>query len=159
MTLHRHFVLIAAVDENMGMARQGKIPWHCPEDIEHFKYLTENETVIMGRKTWDSLPEKFRPLPKRNNIIISRQLNYAKGAIVKRNFEAALYEASKLKKRIFVIGGADIYKQALKSTKLTQALISVIPGNYKCDLFFPLDKKHILSAHKQERPTFTLYTL
>ena len=65
--------IIVAYDEDRAIAKDGKIPWHIPEDLKHFKETTLNRAIIMGRKTWDSLPLKFRPLPNRMNIVLTRQ--------------------------------------------------------------------------------------
>ena len=65
------FSLIAAIDSNSGIAKDGSIPWYCPEDLHHFKEMTTGHVVIMGRLTWESLPSKIRPLPHRINVVIS----------------------------------------------------------------------------------------
>ena len=75
--------LIAAVARNGIIGKDNALPWHLPADLRHFKALTTGHTVIMGRKTWESLPEKFRPLPGRRNIVVTRNAGYgAPGASV-----------------------------------------------------------------------------
>jgi dihydrofolate reductase len=89
----------------------GAIPWHVPEDMRRFKELTMGSTVVMGRLTWESLPEKFRPLPGRHNIVVTRQASYdAPGAEVAASVEQAL---ERPEGDIWVIGGASIYEQSL----------------------------------------------
>ena len=68
--------LVAAVAKNGCIGKDGHLPWHLPEDMKHFKELTTGKVVVMGRKTWESLPEKFRPLPDRKNVVVTRQEGY-----------------------------------------------------------------------------------
>jgi dihydrofolate reductase len=98
-----------AADRVIGM--NGTLPWHLPEDMRRFKELTMGATVVMGRVTWESLPERFRPLPGRRNIVVTRQPSYgATGAEVAPSVEAALQLADG---DVWVIGGASIYEQAV----------------------------------------------
>jgi len=106
-------VLIAAVARNRVIGRDNQLLWDVPEDMAHFKALTQGHAVLMGRKTWESLPARYRPLPGRRNIVVSRQPGYAvPGAELTPSLEAALTLAAR-QQTIFVIGGADIYRQAL----------------------------------------------
>ena len=106
-------VLIAAVASNRVIGRDNQLIWNIPEDMAHFKTLTAGHTVLMGRKTWESLPPRFRPLPDRRNIVISRQADYAApGAELANSLESGLALAA-TNEIIFIIGGADIYRQAL----------------------------------------------
>jgi dihydrofolate reductase len=90
----------------------GTIPWRLPEDLAHFKELTLNGAVIMGRRTWDSLPERFRPLADRHNIVITRQADWrAEGATVVHSLAEALAAAAGAS--VWVIGGGEIYRQAM----------------------------------------------
>jgi dihydrofolate reductase len=105
--------LIAAVDKNLGLGCDNALLWHCSLDQQHFKKITLGHAVIMGRKTWDSLPERFRPLPGRRNIVLSRSPDWqAPGAQVVHSLEAA-WEAATGSERAYVIGGAQIYALAL----------------------------------------------
>jgi dihydrofolate reductase len=109
--------LIWAQARQRVIGHQGTMPWHLPEDLAHFKALTLGHPVIMGRKTWDSLPEKFRPLPGRTNVVITRQLNWReKGVEAASNLSEALQiceHISDKPKEVWIIGGAQIYAQAL----------------------------------------------
>ncbi len=101
--------LIWAQSASGVIGRAGSIPWRLPEDMAHFRELTIGHTVVMGRRTWESLPARFRPLPGRRNVVLTRQANYvAEGAEVKTSFEDALVGDD-----IWVIGGAEIYVLAL----------------------------------------------
>ena len=92
----------------------GGIPWHLPEDLAHFRELTTGSTVVMGRKTWDSLPERFRPLPGRANVVVTRQADWrADGAETAGSVEEALREHASGGRAAWVIGGGEIYRQAL----------------------------------------------
>ncbi|MGF2948294.1 dihydrofolate reductase [Microbacterium alcoholitolerans] len=88
----------------------GGMPWHVPEDLAHFKEVTLGAPVVMGRKTWDSLPERFRPLPGRENIVITRQQDWtAEGA----RRAASVHDAVRGLDRVWVIGGAEIFAQVI----------------------------------------------
>jgi len=104
--------LIYARAANGVIGKDGVMPWHVPEDMAHFKQLTHGCPVIMGRKTWDSLPPKFRPLPGRTNIVITREADWqADGAQRAGSLEEALAQAGDAPD-IWVIGGGQIYAQA-----------------------------------------------
>jgi dihydrofolate reductase len=105
--------LIYARSRNGVIGRDGQLPWHLPADLAHFKQTTLGQAVVMGRKTWDSLPERFRPLPGRTNIVITRQTDWhAPGALVAHSLEQAM-SLCPTPGPLWVIGGADIYAQAL----------------------------------------------
>jgi len=89
---------------------EGGMPWHVPEDLAHFKTVTLGAPVVMGRKTWDSLPERFRPLPDRENIVITRQQDWAaEGA----RRAATVADAVRGQDRVWIIGGAEIFRQVI----------------------------------------------
>jgi len=101
--------IVVAMTNNNVIGQDGDMPWHLPTDLAHFKKLTSQHVVVMGRRTWESIG---RPLPNRLNIIVSRQSNYiAKGGVVVHSLEEATSTAGD--RRIFVIGGGQIYKEAL----------------------------------------------
>ena len=109
MPLH----LIYARAANGVIGKDNTIPWHIPEDMAHFKQLTQGCAVIMGRKTWDSLPPRFRPLPGRTNIVVTRQDDWtAEGAQRAASLPAALAMCD-TNQTTWVIGGAQIYAEAL----------------------------------------------
>lgn len=106
-------VIIAAVAKNRVIGKDNTLIWNIPADMAHFKALTTGQTVIMGRKTWESLPPRFRPLPGRRNIVISRQTDYAApGAELADSLDAALQLVARAD-IAFVIGGEQIYRQAM----------------------------------------------
>jgi len=128
--------LIVGLGRNREIGRDNGLLWHLPGDLPRFKALTMGHAVIMGRKTWDSLPERFRPLPGRRNIVLSRQpaLQLA-GAEVFRTLEEAL-AACAADDRVFVIGGAQIYTQALPLADRLE-LTEVDADFPDADAFFP----------------------
>lgn len=128
-------VLVAAVAKNRVIGRDNQLLWHIPADMAHFKQLTAGQPVIMGRKTWESLPPRFRPLPGRRNIVISRQADYlADGAEIAGSLEMALKMTSTVK-TVFVIGGEQIYAQAITlATRLEITEVSLSPEG---DAWFP----------------------
>jgi dihydrofolate reductase len=108
--------LIYARAANGVIGYQNTLPWHLPEDLAHFKRLTQGCPVIMGRRTWESLPPRFRPLPGRLNLVLSRQGLAADGATVLPGLPQALNHCSQQNPapaEVWVIGGAQIYAQAL----------------------------------------------
>ena len=128
-------VIIAAVAKNRVIGKDNTLIWNIPEDMAHFKALTSGQTVIMGRKTWESLPPRFRPLPGRRNIVISRNPAYdAPGATLAGSLEEAVRLAQD-DAEVFVIGGAEIYRQALP---LAQRLyLTEVARDFDADAFFP----------------------
>lgn len=107
-----------------------KLLWRLPEDMKHFSELTRNGTVVMGRRTWDSLPERFRPLPERNNIIISRSLETAEGASVSNDLSKILQV--KASSDVWVIGGGEIYYQAMPyvtELHITRVFVTDVVGS------------------------------
>jgi dihydrofolate reductase len=103
--------LVWAQAEGGVIGRDGGLPWHLPEDLAHFKTLTMGSTVVMGRATWDSLPPRFRPLPGRHNVVLSRTPGWAAdGATAAGSLTEALTAASG---DLWVIGGASVYQEAM----------------------------------------------
>lgn len=89
---------------------EGGMPWYVPEDLAHFKETTQGAPIVMGRKTWDSLPERFRPLPGRDNIVVTRQQDWtAEGA----RRAATVSEAVRGREKVWIIGGAEIFRQVI----------------------------------------------
>jgi len=126
--------LIAAVARNGVIGIGNRLPWHLPADLKHFKALTLGHAVIMGRKTWESLPEKFRPLPGRHNIVITRNTSYrVEGATVATSLPAALAAADG--SEAFVIGGAELYAAALPLADRLQ--LTEIDATFEGDTWFP----------------------
>ncbi|NMM75173.1 dihydrofolate reductase [Acidovorax sp. SRB_14] len=105
--------LIYARAANGVIGHNGTMPWHLPEDLAHFKRLTSGCPVVMGRKTWDSLPERFRPLPGRRNIVITRQDDWSQNGIQRASSLRDALQMCEQDATVWVMGGAQIYAQAL----------------------------------------------
>jgi dihydrofolate reductase len=132
MPLH----LIYARSRNNVIGKNGDLPWHLPEDLAHFKRTTLGQAVVMGRITWESIPEKFRPLPGRRNVVVSRQADYiASGAAVVTSLQAALafFPSDEV---VWLIGGAQLYAQALPLA--AQLVVTEIDADFEGDAFAPL---------------------
>ena len=127
--------MIYARAANGVIGKDGVMPWHLPEDLAHFKRLTQGWPVVMGRKTWDSLPPRFRPLPGRTNIVITRQTGWsAAGAqsVASLDIALALCQGSA---EVWIIGGAQIFAQA---EPLAQRIeVTEIAQNFDGDAFAP----------------------
>jgi dihydrofolate reductase len=137
--------LVAAVSQNGVIGANGKLPWHLPEDLAHFKKLTLGHPIVMGRRTWVSLG---KPLPGRENIVISRQPGFAApGASVAASLEGAIALCAG-EPVAFVIGGAEIYAAALP---LADGLVlTEIQQDYEGDTRFPeWDRKAWLASQKE----------
>ena len=141
------FAIIAAVDADFGIGKNGTLPWQLPADLKHFKTITataspnKKNAVIMGRKTWESLPEQFQPLPGRVNLVLSRQgdLKLPAGVLWTDNFDTALQQLSKesLIDQIFVIGGAKIFNETITHPACRKIYLTHIAKSFHCDCFFP----------------------
>ena len=131
--------LIAALTQNNVIGRNNDLPWHLPDDMKYFMNTTKGHAVIMGRKNYDSLPTKFKPLKDRHNIVISANGDYkAAGATIVDSWKAALNEAKKHTandQEIFVIGGAQIYALALPIAD--RLYLTEIQTTLEGDTFFP----------------------
>lgn len=127
--------IIAAMTEDRVIGCNGRIPWKIPEETKLFKELTTGNTVIMGRNTWDSLPEKFKPLPNRTNIIVSTAMGEQDGAIVCKTIQEAVQIACNHAGEIYCIGGAKVYSAILPLSETLH--ISWIKRQYKGEVYFP----------------------
>ena len=132
--------LIFARARNGVIGKDNQLPWHLPEDLAHFKRTTLGQPVIMGRKTWDSLPPKFRPLPGRVNLVVTRQTDWqASGATVAHSLAQAQSMCDPAQE-VWVIGGAEIYAQALpyaRKAVITEIDITVDGGDAFAPQFGP----------------------
>ena len=146
------FKIIVARDLNMGIGLDGELPWAIMEDMKHFKNLTsktKNENkqncVIMGRKTYESIPEKYFPLKDRINIILSKTLKNIENGVVLGSIDSVLNYVNKNKKQIessYIIGGQNIYIDFLNMGVVSEIFETVIEGRYECDRFLPVFKNN-----------------
>jgi len=125
--------IVVAHSENGVIGRDGELPWRLPSDLKRFRELTVGSAVVMGRKTYESLPPRFRPLPERRNIVLSTDPVYAAdGAEVFGDLASALDASGE---RCFVIGGGETYRQALPHASRVYA--TRVEGACDGDAFFP----------------------
>jgi dihydrofolate reductase len=131
--------LIVAIGKNGEIGKNNDLLWHLPADMRFFKETTQGGTVIMGRKNWDSIPEKFRPLANRENIILTRNNNFsAQGAQVFTNWDDCIAHCKSISdKEIFIIGGAQVYDLALSAGDVDRMLITHVDAAFDADTFFP----------------------
>ena len=132
MPLH----LIYARAANGVIGKDNRLPWHLPEDMAHFKQLTQGCPVVMGRKTWDSLPPRFRPLPGRTNIVVTRQPDWqSEGAHRAGSLAEALAQCD-VGQTVLVIGGAQIYAEALPLADCVE--VTEIAQDFDGDAYAPV---------------------
>lgn len=148
---------IVAISQNNCIGKDGDLPWHIPEDLKHFKDITNGHTVIMGRKTWESIPEKFRPLKNRENIIITRNEDYdvPDGVKIFTSFERAVEHCRN--KYAFVIGGASLYNLAMDF--VDTLYITHVDREVDGDTFFPeIDLDVWKETERDDREGFSFVT-
>ena len=127
-------IIIAAMDQEKAIGKDGDIPWHYPEDMNHFKEKTTGYSVLMGRKTYESLPEDFRPLPDRENIVLTRSdPEFNESVKVVNSLEEAYQSAEN--EKLFIAGGASVYEQTLEDAD--RMILTRIPETHDGDTFFP----------------------
>jgi len=144
--------VIVAQCKNRGIGLNNKIPWHLSADLKRFKELTTgdgNNAVIMGRNTWVSLNTKPNPLPKRQNIVLTRQIKIPiiriknnSPAFMPSLAEAIQYCKKRKVEQVWIIGGASLYKTALHSAHIDNIYLTRINDDFKCDTFFPIIPSH-----------------
>jgi len=141
------FSIIVAFDSGYGIGKSGNLAWSLSADLKHFKEITmavtdpaKKNALIMGRKTWESLPAKFRPLPGRANMVLSKNglLSLPEGVLSAPSLDEALDQLTlPLIENIFVIGGAQIYADAIRHPLCQKLFVTHVQGTYDCDTFFP----------------------
>ena len=127
--------LIYARAANGVIGKNNAMPWHLPEDLAHFKRLTQGWPVIMGRKTWDSLPARFRPLPGRTNVVITRQADWQEAGARPASSLADALSLCAASEEVWVIGGAQIYAQAEPLADRIE--VTEIDRDFEGDAFAP----------------------
>jgi len=126
---------IVAMDRNGLIGAGSRLPWHLPDDMRRFRQITMGKPVLMGRKTYESIPDRLRPLPGRTNIVLTQQLDYeAPGCTIVHSLAQALAAASE-HDELMVIGGARLYEQLL--SQADRIYLTQIDGEFEGDVFFP----------------------
>ncbi len=147
-------IIIAAIAKNNVIGKDNKIPWYISEDFKHFKELTKGYPIIMGKNTFLSLPKK--PLPERENIVITFANDSfffdSESVIIKHSLEDAIDYAKTLQKdKIFIIGGASVYKQAMEKNIADILEITIVDGVYDGDTYFPEINKNIWNLVREDK--------
>lgn len=144
----RPFNIIVAVDVENGIGKDGQLPWYLPGDLRNFREITshprlphQQNVVMMGRKTWESIPLDVRPLRNRINVVLTRNRDFSspKGVLIAKDFEQSFTQLEKLKHKIsdiFVIGGQQIFDTALNYPQCQNLYITHILESFDCDTFF-----------------------
>ena len=141
--------LIVAKSKHNVIGDKGRIPWHIPNDLKRFKELTTGKTVIMGRKTFESLPEEYKPLPNRVNIVLSTDKTYQTNCcIVTDDLKKALRKAGS-DKEVFIIGGEQVYKEGLRYAD--KIYVTEVDGEFKGDTYFPILNKNWKEVKREEK--------
>lgn len=131
--------LIVAMDAKRGIGKNNDLMWHLPADMNFFKETTKNQIVVMGRRNYDSIPEKYRPLPNRLNVVLTRNKNFeAENCLVFNSLKDCLkHFENEEELKVFIIGGGEIYKMALDANCLDEMFITYVDGVFDADTFFP----------------------
>jgi dihydrofolate reductase len=138
--------IIVAISKNNAIGKDNTLLWNIPEDLKHFKEITSGHTIIMGRKTFESIG---RPLPNRRNIVITRDDSYAHNGIEIANSLIKALDVCKYEDEVFVIGGGEIYKQALPFAD--KLYVTHVEKEYTGDAFFPeISKEEWVEISKEE---------
>jgi dihydrofolate reductase len=155
----KEVVLIAALDANNGIGKDNDIPWRktkelqerFKEDMALFQAYTLNQAVIMGRKTYESIPPKFRPLKERINIVVLSQsgLYTTEPIFVQNSLQGALTKAHQVRDIAFLAGGGQIYQEALQNNFVDRMYLSHLKDQFECDTFFPQFDKSQWNVSKQ----------
>jgi dihydrofolate reductase len=142
-----HLIYARAANGVIGL--NNTMPWHLPEDLAHFKQLTHGNPVVMGRKTWDSLPARFRPLPGRTNIVVTRNADWsAEGVVRASSLEEALQAGAQHGDTVWVMGGAQIYAQALPLADVVE--VTIIDQDFEGDAYAPQLGAEWVETHRQD---------
>ena len=164
-----NFAIIVATDLGNGIGKGNTLPWNFPEDLKNFKQITTQapegkiNAVIMGRKTWESIPEKFRPLPNRINVVLSSQeLQLPENVFLSKSLNKSLDLLSKKENinKIFIIGGAQLYNEAINHPNFNELYLTKINKTYDCDTFFPkinLSQFNLITESNSHQLTFLHY--
>lgn len=132
--------LIVAMDEKRGIGKNNDLMWHLPNDMRFFQQQTTGHTVIMGRKNWDSIPLRFRPLPNRRNIVLTRNKEFTDvGCEVFYDLTACLNALTHAgESLVYIIGGGQIYQEALSLGYVDEMYITYVHHVFDADTFFPV---------------------
>jgi len=125
--------IIAAIGKNNALGKDNQLLWRLPKDLKHFKIMTENHPIVMGRKTYESIG---KPLPNRTNIVVSRKENwFSEEILIVSKLKEAVKFAKKIDEEVFIIGGGEIYNQTMELAD--RLVITYVDQDFEADTFFP----------------------
>jgi dihydrofolate reductase len=140
--------IVVAHSRNQVIGARGGLPWHLPSDMRRFRELTSGGAVVMGRRTYDSLPDAFKPLPRRRNVVVSSNRAYVcPGAELHASLDAALEACQR---HCFVIGGSEVYAQALPL--VDRLYVTHVDAEVEGDVFFPRISRDEWRCSEQSEP-------
>lgn len=148
--------LIVAVDKNGGIGKDNQLLWRLPADMKFFREMTTGHIVVTGRKNYESIPEKFRPLPNRENAVLTRNADYEAPCPVFGSLDDCLaHYANETERMVFIIGGGEIYRQAIATGKIDTFYVTHVDVALEADTFFPVEcleglKKEKLVRHEAD---------
>jgi dihydrofolate reductase / thymidylate synthase len=161
--MNDRFDMVVACDLNRGIGKNNQLPWRLSQDLQNFKRITTTTSeeglfnaVVMGRKTWESIPANYRPLPGRYNVVLTRNSNYVlpdgvfRCASIDDAFDTLIQGPVD---RVFIIGGAEIYNQAMQHERIGLLHLTEIRHRYDCDTFFPEYKQYFQLVSSSEIET------
>jgi dihydrofolate reductase len=151
--------LIVAIAENNAIGLNNDLLWRLPNDMKYFREITSNHHIITGRKNYISIPQKFRPLPNRTNLVLTRQADFNdEGSFTFNNLESAIdFAKSNNETELFIIGGGQIYKEALAKNLIDKMYVTHVHHHFEADTFFPeidnnvWQKTNTVSHEKDEK--------
>lgn len=154
--------LIVAIANNNAIGKDNNLLWHLPADMKFFRQTTTGHCIITGRKNYESIPPKFRPLKDRTNIVVTRNLKYSEPNIqVCNSIESAIqYAENQGEEEVFIIGGGQIYNEALAKGLIDKMYITHVNSVFEADTFFPdfdsakWNSSEILQLEKNEKNSF-----
>lgn len=156
-------VAIVAMDEDRVIGFKNKLPWHLPEDFRRFSKLTTGDTVLMGRNTYWSLPEKYRPLPNRQNVVVSTTMQAIEGVTIEKSpvdyiKKVKNGEISIQGEKLWIIGGEQIYRATCALWDLVE--LTLVNGKHEGDTFFPKFEKDfkLIDQEKSKECSFLTYS-
>ncbi len=154
------------MDAKRGIGKNNDLMWHLPADMNFFKETTKNQIVVMGRRNYDSIPEKYRPLPNRLNVILTRNKEFqAENCLVFNSLKDCLtHFENENERKVFIIGGGEIYKMALDANCLDEMFITYVDGVFDADTFFPefdeIDwKSEIIGSQSKDEKHITSFKI
>ncbi len=164
---NKEIYIIVAVDCKNGIGKDNAMPWHFKKETQYFKEITlttkdpsKKNMVIMGKNTWYSLPEKYRPLKDRKNVVLTRdKFLQIEGVEIYTSLDEAINSAGDDIETIFVIGGATLFKESLIHENLTGIYVTFIENEYECDTYFPeipskFSNKQLLKEEEEDGVKF-----